>query len=471
MPLWRRGLLAVGALLWVAYASASDGGVADLLHGLAIPEAATIASALAARGITDTDTFLLLDMDVLRQDFPSINVGARLKIMKYIKDQQSATSSDCVSEDKVRALIAEEGGRHAASARPRELQSGGAPPDGVTGASAWFKADAAKVVFGSNADCALERKHPGDLVSNCPVHASGGIKIGANAHASCSSASHGGFVRWNPSEKKLELCNGEEWGAVGSGSGTFAAADGETCDETKGGALQWDEDKSDLSYCTGSNGSWKSLASKGVASCRALLEAGETSSGTYNIDPLGNGDVSVYCDMTTFGGGWTFAGRSGSTDPRTNGDYMLSQKATNPATNHGPWHFSTEMIMAMVGGPGSVYELFIQDIQQGFTTCTELVLMKMGPNEDFTFLQPMNSNEVHTGSSYASGYEGPWNPPYTGPQAQNPKCLTKQSSLPTAAVQSSNLHWRFNDSNGHGRNGCCGSNTAGNLLLFVRPAA
>ena len=40
------------------------------------------------------------------------------------------------------------------------------------------------------------------------------------------------------------------------------------------------------------------------ASCKEALNDGVTISGTYTINP-GTGDISVYCDMTSDGGGWT----------------------------------------------------------------------------------------------------------------------------------------------------------------------
>ena len=50
-------------------------------------------------------------------------------------------------------------------------------------------------------------------------------------------------------------------------------------------------------------------------SCKALLNAGATASGTYTIDP-GTGPITVYCDQTAGGGGWTYLVRGGAkTDP------------------------------------------------------------------------------------------------------------------------------------------------------------
>ncbi|KAJ8023919.1 Tenascin-R [Holothuria leucospilota] len=44
----------------------------------------------------------------------------------------------------------------------------------------------------------------------------------------------------------------------------------------------------------------------GVASsCKAYLDAGHTTSGVLQIDPDGQGQFDVYCDMDTDGGGWT----------------------------------------------------------------------------------------------------------------------------------------------------------------------
>ena len=42
-----------------------------------------------------------------------------------------------------------------------------------------------------------------------------------------------------------------------------------------------------------------------LSDCSELLKSGHTQSGVYSINPDGTGHFSVYCDMSTDGGGWT----------------------------------------------------------------------------------------------------------------------------------------------------------------------
>ena len=39
--------------------------------------------------------------------------------------------------------------------------------------------------------------------------------------------------------------------------------------------------------------------------CLDLLNSGHTQSGQYLVNPDGKGQIKVYCDMRTDGGGWT----------------------------------------------------------------------------------------------------------------------------------------------------------------------
>jgi len=64
-----------------------------------------------------------------------------------------------------------------------------------------------------------------------------------------------------------------------------------------------------------------SVTTKGWLSCKVLKDWGNTSNGTYWINPdnsTSTADIPVYCNMTTDGGGWTMVVAQFETDPVTN---------------------------------------------------------------------------------------------------------------------------------------------------------
>ena len=163
----------------------------------------------------------------------------------------------------------------------RELQQ--STPDKVASASAWFKATNAALVFGPDADCSIKRQDTG-LETECMLHAGGGLRIGEAAGAACSSAAHAGTIRWDPTNKKLQLCDGEAWGAVGSGGdgGVPVGPDATDCSAEIAGTLRWNVERCALDVCLGGGAEWSTLATGSTKGpLKSMAFTGNTSGGKY----------------------------------------------------------------------------------------------------------------------------------------------------------------------------------------------
>jgi hypothetical protein len=126
---------------------------------------------------------------------------------------------------------------------------------------------------------------------------SGGVKVG-NDSSACTSAKSGVLRTKNG---QLEICNGLNW----------------------------------LTYAVGSS-----------TTCKTLHDGGANTDGLYTIYPSGSSPftgVTVYCDMTTDGGGWTlvlaYAHIGGQNNP------LVLGVPQNPTTNYS--HMSTAQIATL----------------------------------------------------------------------------------------------------------------------------
>lgn len=90
-----------------------------------------------------------------------------------------------------------------------------------------------------------------------------------------------------------------------------------------------------FSLIAGLAGTTRHASAVAPANCSAILfGGGSVGDGMYTIDPAQNGsNVSVYCDMTTDGGGWTLAGYGANSN--LGGSLTVANGTYNPAVRTG----------------------------------------------------------------------------------------------------------------------------------------
>ena len=284
------------------------GELALLLDEAGFPE---LQSTFEARGIIDTQAFLLLDFSKLANFFPGIELGTRLKLEDFIAQKRGHRQPGGAAQQDVRdykamattlaslletheraqagqdahrqdvaAIVAEaieknnqvllgkmnaliEKAQLAArppfaglEAPPRELQAeSAAAPRALNteGASLWLEDDDARLVLGANADTDLSRGGAGVLSTG------GALQLGEGPDDLTCTAAATGTMRWFAQKKTLQVCEGtsEKWKAAGGA--VLDAADEEPCTSETPGALQFDAHTKVLGLCDGAADAYRAV--------------------------------------------------------------------------------------------------------------------------------------------------------------------------------------------------------------------
>jgi hypothetical protein len=160
--------------------------------------------------------------------------------------------------------------------------------------------------------------------------------------------------------------------------------------------------------------SWCASGScKRAISCKALLAAVPgLGSGAYEIDPDGAGPnpaLSVYCDMTTDGGGWTFYAHVNQDYASSNffeknvGTYHSDRVDDNTTYSRGEW------ILPYVGHSQMLVTVDLPDAAAA-STANKLVVYQYTPGTPAFNKGPIPCVGLASGFEYRTGASGPFQP-------------------------------------------------------------
>ncbi len=191
---------------------------------------------------------------------------------------------------------------------------------------------------GSNWACAADNDHQhvaGDITGSLTV---GQLPVGnTSAHVSAGDHGHSDLTLTG----SLQGTSAEFSGGVRVGDASSAG-----CTSSNAGTLQWNA--GELQVCSGSV--WFTVTVTGPGSgatsgtagtdCAAIINDYPSSlDGSYWIDPTGSSPFQAYCDMSSFGGGWTLIVNLDTSDTATR--YYTDTAFWTSATTFGsagtPW--------------------------------------------------------------------------------------------------------------------------------------